>query len=168
MIICCEECGARNSVGDEALTLYPGRLRCRQCNDFLVIPEAVSAAATEPVSAPPRFAHLILKYQALIVEHKGPGHRLTMGRQEGNDLRVPDSHVSRTHATIDFENGKYVLRDMSLNGTYVLIQNRQAITVKNDAVLLVNQGIIGLGCKVDSQTPTAIYFMIGTREQQSL
>lgn len=168
MIVCCEECGARNTISAEKLADQEGRLRCRQCNDFLMIRRKTDNSIPECPDAPSPLSRLILKYEDVMVQHKGPGHRLTMGRQDGNDLRVTDHHVSRTHAVIEFVNGKYLLRDTSLNGTYVLIQNRQGVTLKNDSMTLINQGLIGLGCKVDSQSANAISFMIGTLDQQSL
>lgn len=43
-----------------------------------------------------------------------------IGRREGNDLVLPDPHVSRQHATIEHVNGRYRLRDLgSRNGTGV-------------------------------------------------
>jgi serine phosphatase RsbU (regulator of sigma subunit) len=44
----------------------------------------------------------------------------TIGRRETNDLRLGGSEVSREHAEIDVEDGKYVVRDKaSRYGTYV-------------------------------------------------
>ena len=67
--------------------------------------------------------------QAMLVEEAGEDgegamHMLTaatsMGRQQGNDVVVPEAGVSRQHAEIvESENG-YVLRDLqSTNGTFV-------------------------------------------------
>jgi len=44
----------------------------------------------------------------------------TIGRRETNDLRLGGSEVSREHAEIASENGRYLLRDKaSRYGTYV-------------------------------------------------
>jgi EmrB/QacA subfamily drug resistance transporter len=44
----------------------------------------------------------------------------TIGRDEGNDLRVIDSEVSRRHAKVTVQDGKAWIDDLhSLNGTYV-------------------------------------------------
>src|SRR5271156_6536758 len=44
----------------------------------------------------------------------------TIGRDEGSDLRVIDTEVSRRHATVMVEDGKAWIDDLdSLNGTYV-------------------------------------------------
>jgi hypothetical protein len=43
-----------------------------------------------------------------------------IGRQQGNDLVLPDSRVSRRHALIDLAGGRYRLRDLgSRNGTWL-------------------------------------------------
>jgi FhaA, N-terminal domain/FHA domain len=43
-----------------------------------------------------------------------------IGRMEGNDLVLPDPHVSRNHAQIEQHNGHYRLRDLSSrNGTHL-------------------------------------------------
>lgn len=42
-----------------------------------------------------------------------------IGREAGCDLVVPESTASRLHAEIRYEGGKYVLHDLSTNGTTV-------------------------------------------------
>src|SRR5258708_4161682 len=45
---------------------------------------------------------------------------LTVGRKEGNAIRLNDERVSRVHAKIHEERGHFVLTDLnSMNGTYV-------------------------------------------------
>ena len=46
---------------------------------------------------------------------------IRIGRAEGNDLVVPDTHVSSEHAKIVFSSDKYILVDQrSTNGTAIL------------------------------------------------
>lgn len=48
------------------------------------------------------------------------GDRFTIGRQEGLDLRIPFSTVSRRHCEVVIENGEVVVRDLgSSNGTFL-------------------------------------------------
>lgn len=42
-----------------------------------------------------------------------------VGRQKGADLRLSDRTVSRHHADITYESGRYVLYDNSSNGTWI-------------------------------------------------
>lgn len=45
---------------------------------------------------------------------------LTIGREEGNSLRLDDERVSRYHAKVQFDNGEIILTDLeSTNGTKV-------------------------------------------------
>src|SRR5881275_3311693 len=45
---------------------------------------------------------------------------VTIGREEGNSLRLNDERVSRFHAKVQFDNGEYILTDLeSTNGTRV-------------------------------------------------
>ncbi len=45
---------------------------------------------------------------------------LTIGREEGNSLRLNDERVSRFHAKVQFDNGEVILTDLeSTNGTRV-------------------------------------------------
>lgn len=48
------------------------------------------------------------------------GDRFTIGRQEGVDLRIPFSTVSRNHCEVVIENGSVLVRDLgSSNGTFL-------------------------------------------------
>ena len=48
------------------------------------------------------------------------GDQLTIGRDATNDIVINDAEVSRRHARLTFQGGKYVLEDLgSTNGTFV-------------------------------------------------
>lgn len=48
------------------------------------------------------------------------GDQLTVGRDATNDIVINDAEVSRRHARLTFQGGKYVLEDLgSTNGTFV-------------------------------------------------
>lgn len=48
------------------------------------------------------------------------GDLLTLGRDAGNSIAINDAEISRRHARLTFQGGKYVLEDLgSTNGTYV-------------------------------------------------
>lgn len=48
------------------------------------------------------------------------GDQLTIGRDSTNEIVVNDAEVSRRHARLTFQGGKYVLEDLgSTNGTFV-------------------------------------------------
>jgi ABC transport system ATP-binding/permease protein len=48
------------------------------------------------------------------------GATVTIGRQSTNDLCIPEQHVSRQHAVINYRDGVFVITDLgSANGTFV-------------------------------------------------
>lgn len=48
------------------------------------------------------------------------GATATIGRMENNDICIPEQHVSRQHAVINYRDGVFVLTDLgSANGTFV-------------------------------------------------
>jgi pSer/pThr/pTyr-binding forkhead associated (FHA) protein len=48
------------------------------------------------------------------------GATATIGRQSTNDLCIPEQHVSRQHAVINYRDGVFVITDLvSANGTFV-------------------------------------------------
>jgi pSer/pThr/pTyr-binding forkhead associated (FHA) protein len=85
--------------------------------------------------------------------------RVEIGRQKSNDIQVVNNRVSRTHALIEYKNGKYYLSDQSSNGTFLLMEGRKGITVRNKEVLLTAKGVIGPGYKVDFKSPDAIHIL---------
>ena len=44
---------------------------------------------------------------------------LTIGRDTDNQVQLTDDDISRKHVKIEWKDGKYVLTDLSLNGTYL-------------------------------------------------
>src|SRR5574341_81581 len=52
--------------------------------------------------------------------HMLSGDQLTIGRDSTNDIVINDAEISRRHARLTFQGGKYVLEDLgSTNGTFV-------------------------------------------------
>jgi len=76
----------------------------------------------------------------------GEGHpSLTIGRADQNDLVVHQPLVSRLHARIEFRNGRFVLTDLSANGTYVVADDDGSNYVHRDSFVLLGAGKLGLG-----------------------
>ena len=77
----------------------------------------------------------------------GEGHpSLTVGRADQNDLVVRHPVTSRLHARIDYRNGRFVLTDMSANGTYVVQDDgAAAVYVHRESKELNGSGQLGLG-----------------------
>ena len=48
------------------------------------------------------------------------GDQITIGRDSANEITINDAEISRRHARLTFQGGKYVLEDLgSTNGTFV-------------------------------------------------
>ncbi len=92
----------------------------------------------------------------------GEGHpSLTIGRADQNDLVVRNPLVSRLHARIDYRNGRFVLTDLSANGTYVVPDGGNERYVHRDNQELTGSGALGLGESVAPGSPTAVHFEPG-------
>jgi pSer/pThr/pTyr-binding forkhead associated (FHA) protein len=80
------------------------------------------------------------------------GDQLSIGRDSANEITVNDAEVSRRHARLTFQGGKYVLEDMgSTNGTFV---NGQRLTgprvLKSGEVISLGEQIVFVYEAVDS------------------
>jgi adenylate cyclase len=92
----------------------------------------------------------------------GEGHpSLTIGRAEQNDLVVHQPLVSRLHARIEYRNGRFVLTDLSANGTYVAPDGGDASYVHRDDQELTGSGALGLGDAVAGEPPTQVRYAPG-------
>ncbi|MGK0171899.1 MAG: adenylate cyclase [Gammaproteobacteria bacterium] len=88
---------------------------------------------------------LRVRYEDQTIELDNTRPRLTMGRTEQNDLMVPTSLASRSHAEIECRRGRYYLTDMSTNGTVVIDKDGNANHVRGESVLLSGNGRFCLG-----------------------
>ncbi len=85
---------------------------------------------------------------------------ITLGRQSHNDIIVCDSHVSRTHARIEYRRGKFVIIDQSTNGTYIQEHGKKTISLTKIEMPLTGSGIISLGRKPETDSSFAIHYEI--------
>jgi class 3 adenylate cyclase len=100
---------------------------------------------------------LKLKFQSQAINVLPEPQTFVLGRGVDSGLIVSGSMVSRQHACIEFRRDKYVLRDLSTNGTYVRI-NGEDVFIKREETLLTGAGIISLGKSVDDQANLNIHF----------
>lgn len=93
---------------------------------------------------------LRLASRGTVVTLGGALPRLTVGRGEGNGLRLPSRHCSRQHAVIDFSRDSFLLTDHSTNGTYIRAGTAPALRLHRDSTKLVGGGLIGFGAEPTS------------------
>jgi len=104
------------------------------------------------------FAKLILEYRGETVEMEPNARVFAMGRGDKNNLVVDRDLVSRSHADIEFRQGKFILVDHSTNGTYLLLENGSRFFVRREEFTLQDRGTICLGQAVVDSNPDLIRF----------
>lgn len=117
------------------------------------IQTAVSLSVRNPTNV-----QLTLKYgqQSIVVNNENPS--VTIGRTNDNSMPVENDCVSRHHATIELTQGKFILRDQSTNGTYLMKENQRAVFVRREAISIDTRGVIGAGWMPEENDPHVIHF----------
>jgi class 3 adenylate cyclase len=90
-------------------------------------------------------AVLRLKYRGQRLELRREKEVLTIGRGEDCGLIVHDNEASRHHCTIERRKDKFVLTDVSTNGTYVTIEGEKEMELDREQVTLSKRGWITFG-----------------------
>ncbi|QQS55221.1 MAG: adenylate/guanylate cyclase domain-containing protein [Candidatus Competibacteraceae bacterium] len=104
------------------------------------------------------FARLVLDYRERTIEVVPGSQTFTMGRGERNNLVVDRELVSRSHADIEFRQGKFILVEHSTNGTYLLLENGARFFVRREEFALHDCGVICLGQAVADDNPDLIHY----------
>ncbi len=82
----------------------------------------------------------------------------TVGRDERNDVVIPETIVSRYHARVEYRNERFVLTDQSANGTFVVPEEGKGTFVHRDSVLLSGKGMLGLGAQPEPGLPITVRY----------
>jgi class 3 adenylate cyclase len=101
---------------------------------------------------------IILEYRQQKLELEPSAQLFSMGRGHRNHLIVDQEMVSRSHADIQFRQGKFILIDHSTNGTYVLLENGANFFLRREEFTLLEQGCICLGQAITADTTDLIRF----------
>lgn len=70
---------------------------------------------------------------------------LSIGRDAHNDIAVANRMASRQHARIEHRRDKFVLVDVSTNGTFVTFDGAEEVMVKREELRLHGSGILSFG-----------------------
>jgi len=93
----------------------------------------------------------------------GPGRELIkLGRENSCDIVIADRKASREHARIERRRDKFVLVDVSSNGTFVTFQGEPEMAVKREEVLLRGRGSISFGHPYSADPTEVAAFEIQT------
>ena len=103
-------------------------------------------------------AQLTLRYSGADISLEKDKMPFMIGRGEKNDLVVQDQSVSRTHASIEYRRGKFILIDRSTNGTFLQILDEETVFLHRDQMHLRREGVILLGQDGSESCDHAIHF----------
>jgi class 3 adenylate cyclase len=118
--------------------------------------EDVTRMTTGLLKTEVKTARLSLSYNGRTVTLHSDTSALVLGRGKKADMVVNDTMASREHARIECRRGKFVLTDMSTNGTYVLTPDGPAYLRREDIVLL-GEGKIALGRDLGEATEVVTF-----------
>jgi adenylate cyclase len=96
-------------------------------------------------TVPPQALVLRLVHRGKTLERRREKDAITIGRGEDCGLVVNDNEASRHHCRIERRKDKFVLIDMSTNGTYVTIEGDREIELDREELVLTKKGWITLG-----------------------
>jgi adenylate cyclase len=93
----------------------------------------------------------------VIVDQLHP--QVVIGRADESDVIVRGNLISRLHARIEFNRNRFLLTDMSTNGTFVQINGQEEAFVRRDTIPVKGEGMIGLGKSPDTESPQTLRFV---------
>lgn len=85
---------------------------------------------------------------------------VVIGRGAKADITIDASLASRSHATLSYNRGKFVLTDQSTNGTFIKLNDGKEVYLRREELPLSSSGAISLGEKVDETSPLVLLFSV--------
>ncbi|MCP5151315.1 MAG: FHA domain-containing protein [Ectothiorhodospiraceae bacterium] len=90
----------------------------------------------------------------VVLDHGSPA--FVLGRGNKADMVINDSMASREHARIECRRGRFVLTDISTNGTYVLTDGGPSY-LRREEIVLSGEGRIALGRRPGEATEVVTF-----------
>jgi class 3 adenylate cyclase len=162
-IIAAGECVAPLSAARKALTRVLDKLPVKGRQQEVDVYEILWQQSEELTymagrsSTPPKQpkVQMRLKYNGKEVT-LGPDRELIkLGRDQSSDVVLADRKASREHARIERRRDKFVLVDVSSNGTFVALQGGPEMVVKREEIVLHGSGTISFGHSYSSDPAEA-------------
>jgi hypothetical protein len=101
-------------------------------------------APAEPAPAPTSKV-LKITYRGKTIERRREKDAITIGRGDDCGLIVHDEQASRHHCRIERRKDKFILVDVSTNGTYVTIDGEREMELDREELALTRKGCITFG-----------------------
>ncbi|NEX19723.1 adenylate/guanylate cyclase domain-containing protein [Thiorhodococcus mannitoliphagus] len=104
------------------------------------------AQSAQPLAMGEHYCRCSLSYGGQSFTLDAKRHVLSIGREEGNDLMIPESCVSRRHGRLEYQKGRIIYVDQSTNGTSIFEDDAQApIIVHREQRWLRGRGLLRFG-----------------------
>jgi adenylate cyclase len=92
--------------------------------------------------------------QTIVVDNERPA--ITIGRMDYNDIVIDLSWISRSHISIEYRKGIFMVVDKSSNGTYIYPDEEDMKLIMKSEHLLSGKGYILLGVDQNSESNNEI------------
>jgi len=149
MIVFCEECGEKNNLENDNMDSTPGFINCSACGEVIKI-----------ITHRELKSRLVLKFRKKSIEMTNNRPVITMGRRSQNDIVIKNKQISRSHAVIVYLESKFMLIDLSKNGTYIQTDDNNEITIRQKRHKLTGSGIIYFTRKSKSNPSEIVSYSI--------
>jgi adenylate cyclase len=106
---------------------------------------ATALVRHRPEHDPAQHAVLRVTYRGRTLERRREKEVITIGRGEDCGVVVADDNASRHHCTIERRKDKFVLVDLSTNGTYVTVEGEKEVLLQREEFVLRKHGSITFG-----------------------
>jgi len=149
---------------EKASVRFLGRIPVRGKTEEIPIYEWIWEAcdmtiiADHALIAPVAEASMELRFGDQRIQIGPPRPTVTIGRDKNNDFVFTGTHVSRSHARIEYRGGTFLLSDKSSNGTYLSFQNGEFVHLLRDQIVLYGSGAISPGVKAEAEAVDTIHF----------
>jgi class 3 adenylate cyclase len=104
--------------------------------------EELTAVSTRPASKP---IGIRLTHGARELDLDQNSAPITLGRDAQNDVVIMDRKASRLHARIERRRDKFVIVDVSSNGTFCTVNDEPEIMLRREELILRGSGRISFG-----------------------
>lgn len=94
-----------------------------------------------------------------VVEIPSSIQKFTFGRSPECDLTVKGDLISRVHASIVMQRGKFLFVDQSTNGSFIKLENGREVFLRRESLSLFGVGQISLGASTDTTGTQIIKFL---------
>jgi class 3 adenylate cyclase len=98
--------------------------------------------------------YLLRGDQVIIVDVQKPV--VSVGREDFNDITIQYSWISRTHAYIENQNGVFMVKDKSTNGTFIYSEDAAPVYINKGEHPLSGKGVIIFGRDKENNMDSAL------------